>query len=108
MLLPITRDTIKESLLFVKNLKGLSIVIFSEAILAFAALWFTTIAIDNSPVALATAIMSTRPLFAVIFGAILSLNYIRVLDEPLDRSSITQRSFAVVMIIVGVSGISLL
>ena len=108
MLLPITRDTIKESLLFVKNIKGLSIVIFSEAILAFAALWFTTIAIDNSPVALATAIMSTRPLFAVIFGAVLSLSYIRVLDEPLDRDSITQRSFAVVMIIVGVSGISLL
>ena len=108
MLLPITRNTVKESLLFIKNLKGLSIVVFSEAILAFVALWFTTIAIDNSPVSLATAIMSTRPLFAVIFGTLLSLSYLRVLDEPLDRGSITQRSFAVVMIVVGVSGISLL
>jgi len=108
MFLPGTRNTFKESLLFIKNLKGLSIVVFSEAILAFAALWFTTIAIDNSPVSLATAIMSTRPLFAVIFGAVLSLRYLRILDEPLDRGSITQRSFAVVMIVVGVSGISLL
>ena len=108
MLLPATRNTVKESLLFIKNVKGLSIVVFSEAILAFAALWFTTIAIDNSPVSLATAIMSTRPLFAVIFGAVLSLSYLRVLDEPLDRGSITQRSFAVVMIVAGVAGISLL
>ena len=108
MLLPVTRNTVKESLLFIKNVKGLSIVVFSEAILAFAALWFTTIAIDNSPVSLATAIMSTRPLFAVIFGAVLSLSYLRVLDEPLDRGSITQRSFAVVMIVAGVAGISLL
>ena len=108
MLLPITRNTVKESLLFIKNLKGLSIVVFSEAILAFAALWFATIAIDNSPVSLATAIMSTRPLFAVIFGAVLSLSYLKVLEEPLDRGSITQRSFAVVMIVVGVSGILLL
>ena len=108
MLLPVTRNTVKESLLFIKNVKGLSIVVFSEAILAFAALWFTTIAIDNSPVSLATAIMSTRPLFAVIFGAVLSLSYLRVLDEPLDRGSITQRTFAVVMIVAGVAGISLL
>ena len=108
MLLPITRNTVKESLLFIKNLKGLSIVVFSEAILAFAALWLATIAIDNSPVSLATAIMSTRPLFAVIFGAVLSLSYLKVLEEPLDRGSITQRSFAVVMIVVGVSGILLL
>jgi len=108
MLLPITAKTAKETIMFIKNVKGLSIIIFSEGVLAFGALWFSTVAIDKGPVSLATAVMSTRPLFTVLLAALLSLTYIRILAEPLDRDSLIQRSFAVIMIVVGVSGISLL
>ena len=109
MVLPMLRkSTLPELKLLMRNRAGVTLLAFNEGGLAFAAFYLTTLAFERGPVALATTVMASRPAFTFLFGIILSLGLLKVLAEPLDRSSLAQRGVAIGMIIAGVAVISLL
>jgi drug/metabolite transporter (DMT)-like permease len=100
--------TFGELRVLVRNVNSVSLIVFTEAGLAFAAMYLTTLALTLGPVSLATTVMASRPLFVFLFGILLSLGVLKVLSEPLDRASLMQRGLAIAMIVAGVSAISLL
>ncbi len=109
MVLPmIRRNTFPELKMLMRNTTGLSLFVFTEGGLAFASFYLTTLAFQLGPVALATTVMASRPLFAFLIGVLLSLGVLKVLSEPLDRGSLVQRGAAIAMIVAGISAISLL
>lgn len=109
MVLPmLRRSTVHELRMLMRNGAGLSLIIFTEGGLAFASMYLTTLAIQLGPVALASTVMSSRPMFVFVFGILLSLGLLKVLAEPLDRPTLIQRGIAIAMIVAGVATISLL
>ncbi len=94
--------------MLIRNTNGLLLFIFTEAGLAFASMYLTTLAIELGPVSLATTVMASRPMFVFLFGIVLSIGMLKVLSEPLDRASLAHRGAAIAMIVAGVASISLL
>ena len=104
----VRRHTASELRMLMRNTNGLSLFVFTEAGLAFAAMYLTTLALTLGPVALVTTVIASRPMFVFLFGILLSLGLLKVLSEPLDRASLIQRGLAIGMIVAGVSAITLL
>ena len=91
-----------------RDTRGLLLFIFTEAGLAFASMYLTTLAIKLGPVSSATTVMASRPMFVFLFGIVLSTGMLKVLSEPVDRASLAHRGAAIAMIVAGVAAISLL
>ena len=94
--------------MLIRDTRGISLFVFTEAGLAFGSMYLTTLAIQLGPVSLATTVMASRPMFVFLFGIVLSAGALGVLAEPLDRASLVQRGAAIAMIIAGIAAISLL
>ena len=88
--------------------RGTSAFVLNEGIIAFVATLLTLWGIMLGPVALAVTLMSTRPLFVFVFSMIMSAAFWRLLDEPLDRATLTRKFISTAMITGGIATISLL
>jgi len=108
VLLMLRRNTAAELIELLRNRTGLALCVVTEGGLAFAALYLTTLAIAMGPVALASTVLSARPMFVFLFGIILSLGIFKILSEPLDRASLIHRAVAIAMIFAGIATISVL
>ena len=101
-------STVEHMAMLVRDRRGLSLFVFTEAGLAFASMYLTTLAIELGPVSLASTVMASRPMFVFLFGIVLSAGAVRVLSEPVDRASLAHRGLAIAMIVAGIAGVSLL
>ena len=82
--------------------------ILAEAIIALPAIVLTQWGVSLGPVSLTTTVMSSRPLFVFGVSALLSTGAVRLLNEPLDRDTLTKKGASIVMIIAGIGALSLL
>jgi len=105
--LSVRRNTLSELRILARNTNGMALFVFTEGGLATGSMYLATFALLG-PVALASTVMASRPMFVFLFGILLSLGLLKVLSEPLDRASLVQRGLAIGMIVAGVSTITLL
>lgn len=99
---------LKETAKVLSDATAAGVFFLTEGVLVFIGLVLTIWAIDLGPVSLVATAMSSRPLFVFMMSVGLSLPMWRLLNEPLDRRTLAVKLVSIGMIIVGISGISLL
>ncbi|MBI2171303.1 MAG: DMT family transporter [Chloroflexi bacterium] len=101
------REGRRGALQAVSNPKGLLLIVANEAMLAPLGLVFMLVAFDRGPASLSSTIMSSRPIFVLLLSALLSLPFIRLLDEPLTREVLALKVVAIALVVGGVSALTL-
>lgn len=91
----------------VRKPRAMALMYLTEGLMApVAALTFVW-AVSLGPVALVSAVTSSRPLFVLMIGTALSTPLWNVLHEQVDRETIGLKVIAIAMVIGGVVGLSL-
>ena len=80
----------------------------AEYSLAPLAVVLNVAATSLGPVSLVSTLTATRPVFVFIFGSILSVPALRLLDEPLDRPTLLVKLTAIIMVVGGIAALTLL
>lgn len=99
---------LREIVRTLSNVTSAGVFFLTEGALVFIGLVLTIWAIDQGPVSLVVTAMSSRPLFVFMMSIVLSLPMWRLLNEPLDRRTLATKIISTAMIVLGISGISLL
>ena len=86
----------------------LALLLLAEYLMAPAAILLNVTATNLGPVSLVSTLTAARPLFVFIYGTILSVPALRLLDEPLDRNTLGIKLVSVAAIIGGVAVLTLL
>ena len=73
----------------------------------FAVAW-SLFAISSGPISVVSALIGTRPIFVFLYSTILSSSMFKVMDEPLERKTITTKIIAIGMVVAGIATISVL
>ncbi len=81
--------------------------VMAELVGSNLALSMVLIATDLGPVSLVSSLLATRPLFVFAYSTILSTPQLHVLDEPIRKEVLLQKSISVAVIIAGVCMVSL-
>ena len=81
--------------------------ILVEFITAPMAMILMLAALAEGPVSMASTLFSTRPLFVLIIGGLLSTQYWNVLNEPLTKETMPTKLLFTTMIVLGVFGLTL-
>ena len=81
--------------------------ILVEFITAPIAMILMLAALAEGPVSMASTLFSTRPLFVLIIGGLLSTQYWNVLNEPLTKETMPTKLLFTTMIVLGVFGLTL-
>ena len=84
------------------------LMVLTEGVIAPFAAVITMWAIMLGPVSLVVTLLSARPLFVFLLSAVLSTRLLRLLDEPLDRATLSVKAVSIAMIVAGVITISIL
>ena len=82
--------------------------VMTEGAIVFVGMALVLWAIDLGPVSLVSTVTSTRPLIVLALSILLSMRFWRLLDEPLDRKTLTNKLVSTGMIVAGISAIALL
>jgi drug/metabolite transporter (DMT)-like permease len=90
------------------NKQTLIVLLLAEFILAPLAVMLNVAAIKLGPVSLVSTVTATRPVFVFIFGSILSISAIKLLDEPLEIKTLAVKLGAIIMIVAGIAALTLL
>ena len=107
-LLPLRPSVLGEIRHVLKSRQSVGVLILNEGVIAFVEVFLTLWAIDLGPVSLVATLMSTRPLFVFALSVLLSVGVWRLLGEPLDRGTLAIKIASTVMIVGGISAITLL
>ena len=108
-LLLMTRPSVlRDALRVFKSPAATGIFVMTEGVLAFVGMALVLWAIDLGPVSLVSTVMSTRPLIVLALSMLLSMKFWRLLDEPLDRKTLTNKLVSTAMIVAGIGAIALL
>jgi transporter family protein len=78
-----------------------------EIVMASAAVTLLQLAITLGPISLVSALNSTRSLFVLAITLGLSTRFWNVLDEPMDRNTVTLKLASTALIVAGVIGLVL-
>ena len=92
----------------VRQRESLAVLLLAEYLLAPAAILLNVTATSMGPVSLVSTLTATRPLFVFVYGTLLSVPALRLLEEPLDRNTLGIKLVSVVVIISGVAALTLL
>jgi drug/metabolite transporter (DMT)-like permease len=92
----------------VRNWRTMLLLFLAEYSLAPLAVLLNVTATSLGPVSLVSTLTATRPVFVFIFGSILSLPALRLLDEPLDRPTLLVKLMAIIMVVGGIAVLTLL
>ena len=82
--------------------------VVSEGVVAATAMYTMLLALSLAPASLATALMSTRPVFVLFLSALLSTPLWKLLDEPLTKETWAVKLAATGSVVGGVSILTLL
>ena len=94
---------IREVKTVIRSKAGLGLFIFSEGLTAPIAIMVMLTALSLGPVALASTIVSTRPLFVLFISGLLSISYLRLLDEPFTKRTFPIKLLSILLIFFGVA-----
>jgi drug/metabolite transporter (DMT)-like permease len=78
-----------------------------EVLLVPLAMFLMIAATKLGPVSLVATIVGTRPVFILLYGTVLSLPRLRILNESLDPKALAIKTASVAMIIGGIVSLSL-
>jgi drug/metabolite transporter (DMT)-like permease len=92
----------------VRNWRTMLLLLLAEYSLAPLAVVLNVTATSLGPVSLVSTLTATRPVFVFIFGSILSVPALRLLDEPLDRPTLLVKLVAIIMVVSGIAALTLL
>jgi drug/metabolite transporter (DMT)-like permease len=92
----------------VRNWRTMLLLFLAEYSLAPLAVVLNVTATSLGPVSLVSTLTATRPVFVFIFGSILSVPALRLLDEPLDRLTLLVKLVAIIMVVGGIAALTLL
>jgi drug/metabolite transporter (DMT)-like permease len=92
----------------VRNGQTLLLLFLAEFSLAPLAVFLNVVAINLGPVSLVGALTGTRPFFVFIFSSLLSAGAWRLLNEPLERGTLAVKLASIIMIVGGISALTLL
>jgi drug/metabolite transporter (DMT)-like permease len=92
----------------VRNWRTMLLLFLAEYSLAPLAVLLNVTATSLGPVSLVSTLTATRPIFVFIFGSILSVQALRLLDEPLDRPTLLVKLVAIIMVVSGIAALTLL
>tara|TARA_Y100000590_G_scaffold73397_2_gene80864 strand:+ start:5866 stop:6633 length:768 start_codon:yes stop_codon:yes gene_type:complete len=81
--------------------------ILVEFVTAPMAMILMLAALAEGPVSMASTLFSTRPLFVLIIGGLLSTQHWNILNEPLTRETLPTKLLFTSMIVFGVCGLTL-
>jgi hypothetical protein len=84
------------------------LLLLAEYSLAPLAVLLNVTATSLGSVSLVSTLTATRPVFVFIFGSILSVPALRLLDEPLDRPTLLVKLTAIIMVVSGIAALTLL
>ncbi len=108
-LLLMTRPSVlRDALRVFKSPAATGIFVMTEGVIAFVGMALVLWAIDLGPVSLVSTVMSTRPLIVLALSILLSLRFWRLLDEPLDKKTLSNKLVSTAMIVAGISAIAFL
>ena len=96
------------AILIFMNRKATLLTVVSEGLIAASAMSAMLIALSLAPASIATALMSTRPIFVLFLSALLSTRRWKILDEPLGRKNWAAKSVATISVVVGVVMLTML
>lgn len=99
---------LREVRMLVSDRVGVGVFVLSEGFIVLIATLLTLWVFLLGPVSLAATLMSTRPFFVFILSVLLSTQAWRILNEPLDRDTLTQKFVSTAMIMGGISAIAVL
>lgn len=85
-----------------KKREALGLMLLSEGLLVPIAVVSMIAATKLGPVSLVATIAGTRPIFVLLYSAVLSLSGVRFLDESLNKQALAVKVVSVAMIIVGI------
>jgi drug/metabolite transporter (DMT)-like permease len=92
----------------IRNWKTLLLLFAAEFSLAPLAVVLNVAAINLGPVSLVATLTATRPVFVFIYGTVLSMPALKLLDEPLDRPTLAIKLAAIIMVVGGIVALTLL
>lgn len=98
----INRSTFSDLKRVINNKFGFGLFLFTEGLLASTAVVLTVLGLAMGPVALASTLMATRPVFVLIFSGVFSIRRIGALNEPLTRETIPWKVLSTVVIVIGI------
>ncbi len=108
-LLLMTRPSVlRDALRVFSSPAATGIFLMTEGVIVFVGMTLTLWAIDLGPVSLVSTVMSIRPLMVLALSIMLSMRFWRLLDEPLDRKTLTNKLVSTAMIAAGISAIAFL
>jgi len=90
-----------------KSREALILLLGVEVLLVPLAMLLMITATKLGPISLVATIVGTRPIFILLYGTVLRLPRLRVLDESLDSKALVIKLTSVVMIIGGIVSLSL-
>jgi len=92
----------------VRSPKAMLLIGFTEMLIFPAAVLMMVFATDLGPVSLVSTINATVPAWVLLFSTLFSIGRWNLLNEPLDRRTLTLKGIAVVLMLLGVLGVTLL
>ena len=87
--------------------KSLLLIGFTEGFLVFFALLFFFLAIYAGKIYMVSTVMASRPIFVIGISLILSLPFLKLLNEPLKGTVLATRATGTFLTVLGVAGVSL-
>jgi len=100
--------TFGQVLQVVRHKESLAVLLLAEYILAPLAILLNVAATSFGPVSLVSTLTASRPFSVFIYGTLLSIPAIGLLNEPLNRNTLGIKLVPVVMIIGGIAALTLL
>lgn len=92
----------------VRHRETLVLLFLAEFSLAPLATLLNIMAVNLGPVSLVSTLTGTRPFFVFIYGTLLSAPAFRLLEEPLERSTLVVKLTSIAMIVGGIGALTLL
>ena len=92
----------------VRNWRTFLLLFLAEFSLAPLAVLLNVAAISLGPVSLVATLTATRPIFVFVYGTILSMPALKLLDEPLDRTTLAVKLVAIIMVVGGIVALTVL
>lgn len=108
MSLNLSPGTIRNMLVSTRSPKAMLLIGLTEMLIFPAAVLMMVFATDLGPVSLVSTINATVPAWVLLFSTLLSIGRWNLLNESLDRRTLTLKGIAVTLMLVGVLGVTLL
>ena len=97
-----------ELLQVLRNWRTLALMLIADFLLAPVASISLTRATGLGAISLVAAFAATRPFFVFMVSSLFSIDRIKLLNEPLERDTLSLKVIALVMIVGGIAALSLL